>query len=403
MTGECEECRRKRLAPGQPGGSGGATRVLAVKPEARGFSREPGAPNHRLSGLSSGHAFQRVQVNRPGPVLRPSALNAESMDSRAFDLKRLTVPCARVAGGGSAPGAADAGLAPATPPAPEPAAPAPAPASAAPTAPATAPAAAPPAAAPAAPALSWTHVLTHRYDALWFFCGEHPSGFSITAHLQAAGAGNPAALRWRVTQGADKAEFDGAPSGADVTVKSKAGSARANDVEIEVAEGTGPTARSYLGRLTVRKPDRLIARAITDHAACPPWAACGACPAYWTELGYRIVDNVSGTIVGATVNENFPSAKVNDQANNWVNPAAFATVPFWENTNGTFVDNWFVSCGNPAPVAPGTPNAGQAVDHMAHEFYVGSKTPARGCRVQTHTAQRNLGMARHTNIVTPAP
>jgi hypothetical protein len=123
---------------------------------------------------------------------------------------------------------------------------------------------------------------------------------------------------------------------------------------------------------------------------------------YWTEIRYRILDNMSGTIVGATVNENFPGAPTADQPNNWPNPAVFTTVPFWRNTNGKFVDNWFTSCGTPAP-APGGPTAGTGVDRMPHEFYVGSDTPGRGVRVQRHTAHRYLGFARHEGITTPAP
>jgi hypothetical protein len=264
---------------------------------------------------------------------------------------------------------------------------------------------APPVVAPTTPPtpLSWTYVMKDKNDALWFFCGENPSGFSTSGTLRAAGAGDPTKLNWRIVDGADKVEFSGKSTGPEVSVKSKAGSTKENDVSIEVAEGAGAAAPNFVGKLTVRKPDRLAASAATDHAACPGWATCGKCPAYWTELPYSIFDNVSGTIVGATVNENFPGAKADDQANDWVSPAKFTTVPFWEKTKGTFVDNWFEACGTPSPVAPGTPTAGQKVDHLAHEFFVGSKTPAKGCRVQTHIAQRYLGMARHINIKSPAP
>ncbi len=267
-----------------------------------------------------------------------------------------------------------------------------------------APAAEPAEAAPAAPTLSWEFVKRHKWDALWWFNGEHPSGFSITARLRATGFGDATLLNWSIVRGSDKVAFQGAATGAEVTLESKKGSARLNDIDISVQEGTAAGAPSYTGQFTVRAPNRLIHRSDTDHAACPPWGGCGAaCTAYWTEIDYRIVDNVGGTIVGATVNENFPGAKTNDQANNWPNPAAFATVPFWENTNGTFVDNWFVACGNPAPVAPTAANANTGVDQLPHEFYVGSKTPAKGVRVQTHTAHRRLGFARHEGITTPAP
>jgi hypothetical protein len=272
--------------------------------------------------------------------------------------------------------------------------------------PAPAPTPTPPTTTPAAGAasLTWTHVLRHRFDALWFFCGEHPSGFSTTATLQASGHMDPTQLGWSIVQGSDKVGFTGAATGAQVDVESKKGSTRADDVEIEVREGVGPATPAYTGRLTVRKPHRLILRNTGDNGACPPWAGCAvACGQYWTTLDYRVVDNVGGTVVGATVNEHFPGAKANDQANNWVSPAAFITTPFWPNTNGTFIDNWFVSCGAPPPVAPGNALAGQGVDQIPHEFYVGSQTPGRGCIVQRHTAHRYRGRTRHENITSPVP
>lgn len=263
------------------------------------------------------------------------------------------------------------------------------------------------AAAPAAtprPALGWVQQLRHAHDALWYFGGEHPSGFSIDTRLRANGFADATQLHWRIAQGADKVAFHGPASGAEVVLDSIEGSTRANDVSLEVSEGTGAGAPVFVGRLTVRKPHHLVREARTAHAACPPWGGCAAaCPAWWDEFTYRVKDNVGGTIVGATVNENFPGAKTNDQPNNWPNPAAFATVPFWANTNGTFVDNWFIACGNPAPLAPGTPNAGQSVDRLPHEFWVGSRTPAHGVRVQRHVAHRYRSFAEHENVVTPAP
>lgn len=254
------------------------------------------------------------------------------------------------------------------------------------------------------PMLSWVYNKRYSHDALWWFNGEHPLGFSITATLEAVGYTDPTTLTWRITRGADKVAFVGAPSGATVTLRSKAASRRADDVDIEVSEGGGPAARGFTGHMTVRAPHRLIQRSVNDSASLPAWASPPAgAVGWWTTIGYRVVDNVGGTIVGATVNENFPSAKTNDQPNNWVDPSSFATVPVWPNTNGTFVDNWFVWNGSPTPVAPTAANANQSVDSMAHEFYVGSTTSGRGVRVQTHTAHRYLGFARHENITTPAP
>ena len=200
---------------------------------------------------------------------------------------------------------------------------------------------------PLPPPLSWTHQLRFPHDALWYFCGEHPRGFSTRATLRATGFRDSSQVEWFVTEGADKVYAPGGFRGSEITLRSSAESRRRDDVAIEVRERT----RSFTGRLTVRKPHRLRLNSNPDQAACPPWAACTAgCPVYWTQIGYRVLDNVGGTIVGATVNENFPGPKTNDQPNNWVSPAGFITTPFWRNTNGTFIDNWFVFCGNPAPV-----------------------------------------------------
>jgi hypothetical protein len=52
---------------------------------------------------------------------------------------------------------------------------------------------------------------------------------------------------------------------------------------------------------------------------------------------------------------------------------------------------------------PGDPHDGDSIDRTAHEFYVGGNAPARGCRVQRHTAHRYFGHTEHENVVTPAP
>jgi hypothetical protein len=346
------------------------------RPRPSGWAAPEQAASAPAGGVP-GHDFGRL------PAASPRGAGGDRPDAGIATAPDAGIATAPDAGIATAP---DAGTLPA-PPSPD----------------AGTPPGAPPA-APAVPALSWTHVLAHRYDALWWFCGEKPSGFSVVANLHASGFTNAAALTWKVTRGADKVAFQGAAAGADATVASKAGSVKADDVSIEVQEGTGPGAPTYTGTLTVRKPHRLVMGVIVDHPNCPVWGGCPlACTAFWTEIPYRVLDNVGGTIVGATVNENFPGGIVADQPNNWPTPAAFATVPFWSQTRGTFVDNWFVSCRNPSPVAPGNPAAGQGVDRIPHEFFVGSTTPGKGCRVQTHTAHRYRGRTRHEGVVSPAP
>jgi hypothetical protein len=356
--GECANCRRKRLALGSAHG-----------------------------GPAKRHAYSRARVR----------------SNHDFASVGVTSRSANGGGGDAPDGAAE----PATPETDAATAP-----TATETAPAAAPVEAPEGAQPETeveaeaetptPSLSWTFVKSHTWDALWYFGGEHPSGFSTTVLLRADGYGDPTALTWTITRGSDKVAFVGAPTGPEVHVTSRAGSARADDVAIEVRESA---AASHEDTVTVRKPHRLIQRFVRHYANCPPaFPTCPAtCPAHWTEIGYRVVDNVGGTIVGATVNEHFPSAKTNDQTNDWVSPASFATVPVWPNTDGTFIDYWWIACGTPSPVNPGDPHDNDSVDRLQHEFYVGSRTSGRGVRVQTHTAHRYLGHTVHENIRTPAP
>ncbi|HST57094.1 MAG TPA: hypothetical protein VLK84_00310 [Longimicrobium sp.] len=361
-TGECARCRQRRLVDAAP------------------FTRQPASAGAAPQEARSGFSFARVAIHPP--ALRPAA-----------------PAVLRGSGGGARPDgavAAPAAEAPVAAPAPDAAAPAD-PAQAGPLPPAPAPA--------RAPTLMWTHVLRSAHDALWFFCGAKPSGFSTTARLRARGFGDPAQLSWQITRGSSRVAFDGAAAGEEVRLRSTAGSNVANDVTIQLREGTGAAAATYVNTLTVRRPHRLVQRFTTDAAGCAAgFAACPATCASWhTDIGYRVEDNVGGTIVGATVNENFPGTRTSDQANNWVTPASFSTVPVWPQTNGTFEDHWMVWCGTPSPVAPTAANANTSVDHMPHEFYVGNTVPGSGCRVQTHTTHRYLGYARHEGIVTPAP
>lgn len=255
---------------------------------------------------------------------------------------------------------------------------------------------------------SWSAVGLQPRNSLWFFCGENPSEFSTSARLRTANFSNATNVNWSITHGADKVEFDGTPTGAEVRVKSKAGSTSRNDVRIEARQGTGSGAQAFTGSLTVRKPHSLeMVGSPNDQASCPPWdASCPGHPVWWTQITYRLKDNMNDTLQSVDVNENFPSAKSNDIPNNWVDPSSFSTVPFWSSSKtsgGTFVDNWYVWGGMPSPVAPSDPGANTSVDRIPHEFYVGSQTSAHGCRVQTHTAHRYLGYARHEGITTPAP
>lgn len=252
----------------------------------------------------------------------------------------------------------------------------------------------------ATPSLRWQHVKRHRWDALWFFCGEHPSGFSTTATLRAEGYTTPNNVEWFIREGADKVYAPGGFNGPEITLHSSAGSRRANDVQVEVQErSAGSTPTSYLGQLTVRKPHRLRRESTSDHPACPPG---NPSPGFVSEITYRIFDNVSGTIIGATVNERFPGPVSNDQPNNW-RGATVVTGSSWSNTDGTFTDNLLKCGGTPSPVAPASSQWSDKVFNEPHEFYVGSTISGRGCRVQRHTLQFYRGFADHENVRSPAP
>lgn len=241
-------------------------------------------------------------------------------------------------------------------------------------------------------------------NSLWYFGGETQAGFTTTARVRVQGYTNAADVRWQISRGADKVEFDGASTGAEVLVRGKAGSATAHDVQLDAAEGG--TNLLHLP-VTVRKPHKLeTVGTPNDQGSCPAWVSGCHPPVWYTRMTYRIKDNLNDTLSNVDVNEHFPGTKTDDVPNNWTSPAGFSTTPHWSpssTSGGTFVDNWFVSGGNPSPVAPTAPNAGSSVDRLPHEFYVGSATPANGCRVQSHTAHRYLGYARHEGITTPAP
>ena len=263
----------------------------------------------------------------------------------------------------------------------------------------TPPATPPPA---AAGSLRWRFIPQHRWDALWYFCGEHPSGFSITATLRAEGFTNPNNVEWFVRQGADKVYAPGGFSGPEIVLHSSEGSRRPDDVQIEVQERLpGGGGSSYQGGLTVRKPYRLRQEWSSDSTTCPDPSLVPH-PAIYSEINYRIIDNVGGTIIGATVNERFPSPPVNDQPNNWSTSPTTSTQN-WPNTNGTFTDNLYQCGGTPAPVTTSSSQWGDKVYHMRQEFYVGSTTPGRGCRVQWHTLQFYRGYADQEGIHSPAP
>ena len=252
--------------------------------------------------------------------------------------------------------------------------------------------------------LSWKYMKSAPTDNLWWFGGETPAGFYTEAMLHASGYKDDTLLTWRIVQGADKVDFTGPPSSADVTIGSIKGSDHPDDIQIEVREGNSADAPSGSGTLTVHQPSLLkpILPEV-DHPGCPPNSLCPReCLARWTDIQYQVVSNLGEIIENVPVNEKFPGPRTNDEPNDWIIPSAMSK-PFFENVKGSFTDRWAYWCGHPHPVSPDNPTAYIGIDQIPHEFYVGSEKPGLGVRVQKHIAHRYLGYTRHEKITSPAP
>jgi len=245
---------------------------------------------------------------------------------------------------------------------------------------------------------------------LWFFCGEHPQGFTTTVTLSASITGE-GPITWDIITGGDKVAFTGrgatprSATGMQVRLRSTEGSNRANDVAIRVSEGSGATSKTYTGRMSVLKPHRLISsRFGVIGPRDRPWGS-----GFISFISYRMVDNLGGSIKGGTVNEQFETG-TNLVANNWPVPNQIAGTDV--DRDGVFTDRIGVtgaSARTPAPQNPGPSRvppsslSGQRVDVIRQEFFIGSLTAGRGCSVQRHDFVRFIDHGRHENIVSPAP
>lgn len=233
--------------------------------------------------------------------------------------------------------------------------------------------------APAAPA---PRTVIRGPRELWYFTGETPPDYTVSARLSTNKTGGT--FRWDVS-----AQL-GLSSATEPlpTVSTRNLSAARNDAWVRVRHTDtrgNLTAASY--RLTVLAPDSLTHLNDVD-AADPVWG-------YDCQIHYSIHDQF-GTVLprNVPINEQWTSGVVADFAGmNWrrgaEGSATVAPTNWFDHVNGETAGH------NPAPVNPGTPNAGVAVYHWSGDWRVGSLTIGRGRRVRSVTWQKNRGFARH--------
>jgi hypothetical protein len=287
---------------------------------------------------------------------------------------------------------------------------------------------------------------------LWYFGGEPSNGplpTEVTLRASSAGGGR---YDWNVLAGADKVELGDAddPTHSEarddnrVRVRSKAGSAGVDDVHIGVAHrsdnGNVTRAESSLGvrnpvgmrvspsggapasfpdtydvgpveaggdeatqektadetQTVAALPDaapKSLTHKGTDHNTDPTYM-------YETHENYETLDDKGATMKGYDVNELFTTTPTNDAPKcDWRRgPAGGRTV------SGTA---WFDrmqgedATKTPTPQNPGTPLGSTKVQHWNQEWYIGSKDPGKGTKVQTNVFQKYQDHANHESIKSP--
>jgi hypothetical protein len=231
---------------------------------------------------------------------------------------------------------------------------------------------------------------------VWWFDGEKPAGYDVEILLTAI-PDKSGPYTWTITGGAAFAALPGGGSSVQtaanqVKLKAKKGSAKLEDVVVEVKSGSATSAPHKLTVLTPRSLGRLN---VVDRID-PTFF-------YESQIFYSIKDQF-GRILPRNVmmNEDFTGQVVADTAGmNWRRGAP----------GGTIVDpkRWLdqvqgeIAGRTPAPQRPQNPLGNKKVYHWAGEWRIGNTIPGLGARVQRNTWQKFRDHARHTNIVSPAP
>lgn len=239
---------------------------------------------------------------------------------------------------------------------------------------------------------------------LWWFDGVQPRNYGTQILLTAVPdqwSSDPF-YTWTITSGADKVAFmdDNVVSaetsytsyGNTIQLISKAASTALNDVVIKVSNmGT------IFGTvwMAVPRPDHLVHLYDVDN----PDANFG----YQTDAHYKILDQFNNVLPNrVNINEKWTSAiGVDFPGTNWrrcdpdganVNPADWKDEMQGENPPLVMI---------PMPINPGRPVGNMKVIHWSGAWYVGSKTPGEGVKVQTNTWQKYTDHTRHEDVVSP--
>lgn len=231
--------------------------------------------------------------------------------------------------------------------------------------------------APAPPALN----LTGPRE-LWYFDGENPANYSVSATVRSNRAGG--AFAWTVSAHLTLSSA----TAARPTITSASSSPR-NGARVSLRHTAPDGAQTNAAyNLTVRAPASLMHLRNVD-AADATWG-------YDTEIHYAIKDNL-GVILprNVAINEDFTAAPTADSAGmDWrvggEGAVTVAPTDWYDHIQGETAGH------TPAPVGPTHASAGVAVYHWPGNWHVGSLTIGSGTNVKNVTWQKNRGYARHT-------
>lgn len=218
---------------------------------------------------------------------------------------------------------------------------------------------------------------------MWYFNNETPPNYRTRKQLRTNRAGGT--FNWSVSSQLTLSS----PTDARPVVTTRDKSASRDDAWIRIqhtaADGT-VSAASY--SLTVLAPDSLTHLRNVDNP--------DGTYAYSCEIHYSIHDQFGTQLPrDVPINEQFTAAPTAD----------FAGMDWRRGNEGSSTvspADWFdhiqgESAGHtPAPVAPGSPDAGVAVYHWPGTWRVGSLTIGNGRNVANVTWQKYRGYARHT-------
>jgi hypothetical protein len=240
-------------------------------------------------------------------------------------------------------------------------------------------------------------------DDLWWFGGETPQNYATQITIWDDMLTPDGTFTWTITSGAGIVQFaNGSSTYTAVndnraTLVSIGASAAAESLTLDVTIHLTYNGFDFgTAHMAVATPDHLVHLKDEDFI--------DLIGKYSSLIHYQIVDQFNRQLPkNVEVNEQWTTGAVSDFAGeNWprgnpngamVNPADFSDQISGVAQQGvTFT---------PAPQEPQNPLGNVKVDHWGQAFYVGSKTPGKGVKVQTDTLQRYQDHGRHLDVKSP--